>query len=165
MLLRNWARLYSNPTPAELVIEREICLLGMRYRAQHPIWQIGAIVDFALLDEMVIIEVDGASHLSPEAKEKDRLRTQKLNALGWQVVRVTNQQVFSNAREALFNALAEPSLWATPEPLLSPSLVGATRSKPGSKPPRVKAPPSGRTSGRRSGAGKSRNPSDPVAGR
>ena len=166
MLLKNWAHLYSNPTPAELILEREICLLGMRYRAQHPIWQIGAIVDFALLDERVVIEVDGPSHLSPEAIKKDHVRTTKLNALGWQVVRVTNQDVFKNARETLFNALSEPHLWELPPaqpPSASPS--GATRTRPGSKLPLVKAPGAGRTSGRRSGVSKSRNRAGQVAGR
>ena len=169
MLLRNWARLYSNPTPAELIMEREICLLGMRYRAQHPIWQIGAIVDFALLDERVVIEVDGPSHLSPDAIKKDRLRTAKLNALGWQVVRVNNKEVFKNAREALFTALSEPQVWADPQVGLgqppSPSLSGATPPTPGSKPLLAKAPGTGRNGERRSKAGKSRGRAGQVEGR
>lgn len=108
MLLKNWARLYSNNTPAEVLLEKEICLLGMRYRSQHPIWQLGCIVDFALLDARIIIEVDGKSHNSHLAIKKDQIRDLKLKRLGWDVVRVRNESVFSDAADALVTALSTP---------------------------------------------------------
>lgn len=101
MLLKNWARLYSNVTPAELAFERTLVTLNERYRAQHPFFGQYFIVDFALLDRKLIIEIDGKSHTSIEAKKKDADRDAKLVSLGWSVGRVTNEEVFDNPKRAL----------------------------------------------------------------
>lgn len=89
--LHNWARLYSNPTVSELALEPEIAKLGVPYRAQHPLFAVHCIADFALLDEKIIIEVDGKSHNSESAKAEDRERTLKIERFGWVVVRCKNE--------------------------------------------------------------------------
>lgn len=107
MFLGNWAHLYTDLTQAEYAIEPAIAALGVRYRAQHPIFAYHYIVDFALLDERIIIEVDGKSHNGPEAKEADRGRTLKLERLGWVVVRCTNEQAVSEPQATVQKLLLE----------------------------------------------------------
>lgn len=101
MFLRNWARLYSNCTPSERLLEDEIKKLGERYRAQHPFFRHHLIADFALLDRKVVIEVDGNSHLLDPQKRKDIVHTLALEKEGWAVVRVTNVEVAESASGAL----------------------------------------------------------------
>lgn len=95
MFLRNWARLYSKMTPAERRAEELICLLGKRYRAQHPFFGMRRIVDFALPDDKVIIEVDGSSHDLPVQRRKDIVSTLTLEEQGWRTVRFTNAEVLA----------------------------------------------------------------------
>ncbi len=73
-------------------MELEIALLGGRYRAQHLFMSPMRIVDFALLDDRVVIEVDGRSHDKPDQKWKDLTSSLALEARGWRVVRVTNEE-------------------------------------------------------------------------
>lgn len=105
--LRNWARLYAYPTKPEQNLEPHVAALGLRYRAQHPVFAAGVIVDFALLDEKIAIEVDGASHRSPDAQAKDAARTSKLQRLGWTVVRMSNREALNDPAGALERCLAE----------------------------------------------------------
>jgi hypothetical protein len=54
----------------------------------------GAEADFVWRRHNLIVEVDGrAAHLSPQAFEHDRRRDQRLNLLGWRVVRFSRRQV------------------------------------------------------------------------
>jgi very-short-patch-repair endonuclease len=91
VFLRHWAGLYTKPTESEAAIEPAIAALGTPYRVQHPIFAVHSIVDFALLKEKIIIEVDGKSHNSAAAKEADRARTLKIEQFGWVVVRCRNE--------------------------------------------------------------------------
>lgn len=93
--LGHWAHLYTDITQAEYAIEPAIAALGVRYRSQHPIFAYHFIVDFALLDSRIIIEVDGKSHHGPKAQAADRERTLKLERLGWVVVRCTNEEAIA----------------------------------------------------------------------
>lgn len=92
VFLRHWAKLYTGQTESELAIEPAIAALGRPYRAQHPIFASHFIVDFAILDEKIIIEVDGKSHNSQAAKAADRTRTLSIERFGWVVVRCTNEE-------------------------------------------------------------------------
>lgn len=105
--LAYWARLYSQPTAPENSLEPHVARLGRRYRAQHPVFAAGCIVDFALLDEKIVIEVDGRSHASAEAKAKDAARTAKLERLGWTVVRMSNDEALNDPESALQRCLTE----------------------------------------------------------
>lgn len=96
MILRYWARLYTKPTAAENALEPAIAALGRRYRAQHPFFSLHHIADFALLDEKVVIEVDGRSHQEPGQVRKDITHTLGLLKMGWRVVRCTNEEAVSN---------------------------------------------------------------------
>lgn len=54
------------------------------------------IVDFYCAALQLVIEVDGESHSSDEAKAKDWERTQVLEGYGLRVVRFTNQEILGN---------------------------------------------------------------------
>ncbi len=67
-------------------------IAGCRFRRQHPI---GAYVaDFACIDRMLVIELDGGQHQDQEAYDEDRSRF--LKQQGWQVVRFWNNEVLEN---------------------------------------------------------------------
>lgn len=54
------------------------------------------IVDFLIPSAKLVIEVDGSQHYEPEEMKKDRARDEKLRALGYEVVRYSNTDVYSN---------------------------------------------------------------------
>lgn len=86
--------LKNNQTEAEKVMWE--CLrnkkTGHNIRRQHIIGNF--ITDFVCLPKKLIIEIDGKIHL--KQKEYDELRTFRLNELGFEVIRFTNEQVFEN---------------------------------------------------------------------
>lgn len=92
ILLKRWAKLYSDPTPAEKALEPALASLGRPYRFQHPIWSLGYFPDFVLTADKVIIEVDDPGHKRKDRAEKDAERTAKLTKAGWRVVRCTNAE-------------------------------------------------------------------------
>lgn len=96
LFLTRWARLYVDPTRAERALEPAIAALGVPYRAQHPVFAAGAILDFAVLGPRLAVEVDGPSHRTAKAREKDAARTAKLEARGWTVVRCTNEEALAD---------------------------------------------------------------------
>jgi len=75
---------------------------GHKFRRQHPVGPYFA--DFACDQLRLIIEVDGGVHRLDQVAARDRQRQQGLEALGWVVIRVTNDQVFS-APEGLIEAV------------------------------------------------------------
>ena len=62
---------------------------GLKFRRQHPFDDY--VLDFVCLENKLVIEVDGGQH-GKRAKE-DEIRTQKLLAAGFRVLRVWNNQV------------------------------------------------------------------------
>ena len=64
---------------------------GHKIRRQHVIGDF--ISDFVCLSKKVIIEIDGKIH--EFQKEKDNLRTIRLNTLGYEVIRFTNDEVLN----------------------------------------------------------------------
>jgi very-short-patch-repair endonuclease len=87
-------------TPAEQILWerlRDGRLSGFKFRRQHPIRSY--IVDFYCAEARLIIEIDGGIHL--EQLESDALRTQELEAQGYQVIRFTNEQVAGNPESVL----------------------------------------------------------------
>lgn len=74
---------------------------GFKFRRQHPIE--GFIADFACYDVKLIIEVDGSQHADNEA---DNERTKALEAAGWTVIRLWNNEVFE-APEGVFEVILE----------------------------------------------------------
>ena len=65
---------------------------GRKFRRQHSIEHF--IVDFYCPQEQLIIELDGKVHLNSTAEEKDNQRTERLEALGFTVIRFENRMVF-----------------------------------------------------------------------
>ncbi|WP_283745739.1 DUF559 domain-containing protein [Sideroxydans sp. CL21] len=67
-------------------------LEGCSFRRQHAI---GAyIADFACVERMLVIELDGGQH--QDQKTYDDTRSGYLNQQGWQVVRFWNNEVLEN---------------------------------------------------------------------
>ncbi|MFT3683061.1 MAG: methylmalonyl-CoA mutase family protein [Ferruginibacter sp.] len=85
----------ATPTDAEAVLWQHIRdkQLGIKFRRQHIIDRY--IADFISLENRLIIEVDGSIHQLPENKESDEQRTQRLNELGYTVLRFSNNEVLS----------------------------------------------------------------------
>lgn len=63
---------------------------GFRSRFQHSLEPY--IADFACLEPMLIVEIDGGQH----SAEADRRRTAYLESLGFQVLRFWNNDVLNN---------------------------------------------------------------------
>jgi methylmalonyl-CoA mutase cobalamin-binding domain/chain len=99
-LIDNAKRMRSEPTSAEKLLWKELRdkRIGYKIRRQHIID--GFIVDFLCLEKNVVIEVDGGIHIGREQREYDEERTRLLNIKGFQVIRITNDEVESNSFEA-----------------------------------------------------------------
>ncbi len=54
------------------------------------------IVDFYCAKAGLILELDGGGHYNPEAEEKDRIRTEKLEQNGLKVIRFCNLDIDKN---------------------------------------------------------------------
>ena len=54
------------------------------------------ILDFYCAKARLAIELDGSQHFEPEATEKDLLRTQYLESLDIFVLRIPNNEIWSN---------------------------------------------------------------------
>ena len=63
---------------------------GWKVRRQHPVGRF--VVDFACIPLRLVIEIDGGVHGRDEVILNDHLRQQEIEALGWTVVRFTNEQ-------------------------------------------------------------------------
>ena len=84
--------------------------LGPHFRRQHIIGCY--IADFVCLKKKIIIEVDGGYHSQYAQAIKDYYRTEKLESLGFKVLRFRNEDIFSNVvfvLDQIFNAIARPS--------------------------------------------------------
>jgi len=64
---------------------------GLRFRRQHPVDRYFA--DFACLSLKLVIELDGKVHDDDGRQLDDYHRQQAIEALGWSVLRFTNDQV------------------------------------------------------------------------
>src|SRR5690606_41431320 len=89
-------------------------LSGLQFRRQAPIERF--IVDFYCPEKRLIVEVDGGQHTA----ESDRARTERLEALGYKVIRFWNNDVLGNTLAVLetIKARAEalPSRFTGKEP-------------------------------------------------
>jgi len=64
---------------------------GLKFRRQVPIGSY--VVDFACLENKVIVEIDGSGHTRKRNIQSDRIRDQKLEGLGFIILRFTNDEV------------------------------------------------------------------------
>jgi very-short-patch-repair endonuclease len=96
--------LRANPTPAEAKLWEALKgkqLNGLKFRQQHPVEQF--ILDFYCPSCKLVIEIDGEIH--GDRQEYDQARTEKLNTLGYQVIRFSNTEVMNNFQSVLSQIL------------------------------------------------------------
>ena len=67
---------------------------GYKFRRQVPVGPY--IADFACVELRLAVEVDGATHGTPEELAHDRRRTSYLESEGWYVWGVWNTEVYEN---------------------------------------------------------------------
>ncbi|MEZ6030999.1 MAG: endonuclease domain-containing protein [Hyphomonadaceae bacterium] len=67
---------------------------GWQFRAQHPVSPY--ILDFAVAKLKLAIELDGATHSTPDERKNDARRTVFLESKGWTVLRFWNDEVYRN---------------------------------------------------------------------
>ncbi len=94
--------LRRNLTSAEAYLWKQLQqrkLDGRKFRRQHSIENF--IVDFYCPEERLIIELDGQVHFNPSAQENDKIRTKRLEELGFKVIRFENNMVFDNLQSVL----------------------------------------------------------------
>jgi len=87
----------SDPTSAEFRLWpylRDRKLGGLKFTRQTPIgpW----FVYLVRRSHNVIVEIDGATHGTPEELAKDAQRTRDLEARGYRIFRVSNNDIYHN---------------------------------------------------------------------
>lgn len=70
---------------------------GYKFRRERPI--LNYIADFACLELLLVIEVDGITHHNDEAKERDERKDRKLAEIGFTVLRFDGFKVLNNLKE------------------------------------------------------------------
>ena len=92
----------SNPTQAESVLWELVKtkqLNGYKFRRQHIVDRF--ITDFVCLKHKLVIEIDGLIHQLPENQISDLERTKRLNQIGFEVIRFTNDEVLFQTKNVL----------------------------------------------------------------
>jgi len=103
-------RLRGEMTLPEQALWRSLRRLGFHVRRQAPIGRY--VVDFAIHEMRLVIEIDGGWHDFPEAQLHDATRDDWLRSQGYRVLRFRNQQVLDDAEgvvEAILSSL--PPRW------------------------------------------------------
>ena len=92
-------RMRKSPTPAEDALWQALRggKLGVRFRRQHAIGRF--IVDFMCLPAKLIVEVDGGIHSVQTGRDDERETL--LRCAGYQVLRVSNDEVLHNLDQVL----------------------------------------------------------------
>lgn len=72
-------------------------ITGWEYN--HPVKRYS--LDFAFIDKLIDIEIDGETHNLEEVIIKDKIRTQELSKLGWTTIRFTSNQIKNNIEECI----------------------------------------------------------------
>jgi very-short-patch-repair endonuclease len=73
--------------------------LGYKFKRQHSIG--GYILDFYCSEHKLIIELDGATHNTKEAKEYDKIRDKYFSELGYKTFRFQNEEVNNEIEKVL----------------------------------------------------------------
>jgi very-short-patch-repair endonuclease len=98
----NARKLRSSPTNAERILWgalRNRRFAGRKFRRQHPVDRY--VVDFICIERKLIVEIDGATHSTAREVSRDAERTKVLESLGFNVIRVTNLDVYKNLEGVL----------------------------------------------------------------
>jgi len=81
----------------QLLRNRQRC--NQKFRREHPLGDYTA--DFYCIESKLVVEVDGSSHLSEDAKRYDEARDQWMAEQGIRVLRFTCSQVTNETRVVL----------------------------------------------------------------
>jgi very-short-patch-repair endonuclease len=95
-------RMRETPTPAEAILCEHLRthrMAGLHFRRQHVIS--GCIADFYCHAARLVVEVDGQSHQSSEARLHDAERDRVLRDRGLRLLRVSNEDVFNRLPDVL----------------------------------------------------------------
>src|SRR5262249_392266 len=84
--------------------------LGVKFRRQAPVGTY--VVDFLCLEGRLVVEVDGGQHTG--AMGRDQERTAWLEAQGFRVVRIWNNDALQNTDGAVEHILRHLSISGTP---------------------------------------------------
>src|ERR1051326_5144491 len=101
-------RLRKRPTPAEATAwELLRCrrILGFKFRRQHLI--AGFIVDFCCEELKLVIELDGNHHYTSSWRAADAKRSTTIARLGYQVIRIPNDQLSERRLTDILSAYIE----------------------------------------------------------
>ena len=102
------SKLRKNMTKAEACLWKYVLrashMKGYTFKRQRPI--LNYIADFACLDLLLVIEIDGITHESEEVLKKDRQKEEALQAVGFTVLRFTNWEVLHRI-ELVSTAISE----------------------------------------------------------
>jgi very-short-patch-repair endonuclease len=93
-------RLRSELTPAEKILWRHLRgsrFMHLKWRRQRPIEPY--VADFACMSLMLIVELDGESHLTSEIRHAKR--TVYLEERGWMILRFWNTAIFDEIESVL----------------------------------------------------------------
>ena len=82
-------------------------LNGIKFKRQAAIGKY--IIDFVSFDKMLVVELDGGQHNSPNVIIKDQKRTHYLKNLGFKVVRYWDNEVFNHLESVLEDILEKTS--------------------------------------------------------
>lgn len=97
-VVKNYAtKMRENPTKAEDSFSKELDKNGISYRQQVVI---DCKVKKYIADFVVgktVIEVDGGTHHKPKAVQYDAVRTDRLESLGYSVLRIDNKDVIKKS--------------------------------------------------------------------
>ena len=113
--LRDVARaLRKDPTDTEVYLWRRLRnrQIGWKFRRQQRIGKY--VVDFVSLDKKLIIEVDGGQHAVDPAD--DKIRDEWLMDEGYRVLRIWDNEVFSNI-EGVLERIQDAIVTPHPAPL------------------------------------------------
>ena len=84
---------------------RDRGLNGLKFRRQQPLGQY--VLDFVCPAARLVVEVDGPVHDTDEAMIQDTFRTDQLEAFGYRVIRVRNEDILLNLPAVLDHIAAE----------------------------------------------------------
>jgi len=128
-------RMRTQPTDAERLLwqrlRHDFALIGSHFRRQALVGPF--IVDFASRKAKLVIELDGGQH--DWQQESDALRTRRIEAAGYRVLRFWNNDVLGN----LEGVLSEIQRALPPTPDLE-SELRSPRTPQGGGEPRQRAP-------------------------
>ena len=102
----------------QLLRNRQRC--NKKFRREHPLGIY--TVDFYCAEAKLVVEVDGSSHETEEAKQYDKIRDQWMNTHGIRVLRFTCRRVMKETKNVLNEidqALSEGPSPPTPLPVHS----------------------------------------------